>query len=222
VKRIVAVCAPMVFAILSLASTAYATPITYELSGTASGKIGTTTFTDAAVDLIGVGDTAGITSLFGGVIFGNPFTTFTITIGGVGTATITDQSAIWALPAPSGVSPEPAIVFGREDRVGGVPVLDEITGIGIVTSAGLAGYEDGAPVPSITDLGGIGFPACGGIGEQPCIHTTLGTLSFDSNPFPPTGEATFAAAPVPEPTTLFLLCGGLAALAGRSRIRARK
>lgn len=221
-KQIVAFAAPMIFAILSFASNAHATPITYELSGTASGKIGATTFTDAAVDLIGVGDTAGITSLFGGVIFGNPFTAFTVTIGGVGTATITDQSAIWAIPAPSGLVPQPAIIFGREDRVGGVPVLDSITGIGIVASAGLAGYEDGAPVPPITDLGGIGFPGCGGIGEDPCIHTTLGLLSFDSNPFPPTGEATFAAEPVPEPTTLFLLGGGLAALAGRSRTRARK
>jgi hypothetical protein len=218
VNKFTASVAPLVVAILSSAPNAHAIPITYDISGVASGKIGATTFTNASVELTGLGNTANVTSLFSGTIFGNPFTTFTVTIGGVGTATITDPSEIWAIPAPTDLATVPVVVIGRVDKP---PALDSITGIGFVGSNTLTGYEGTTGIGPITDAGGIGFPGCGGPSQDPCIHTTLGLLSFSSNiALPPTTtEATFVATITPEPTTLLLLGSGAAALIGLSRFR---
>ena len=207
--------------IVLYAASANATSITYEISGVASGTIGATTFTNASVEETGIGDTANVTSLFGGLIFGNPFSTLTVTIGGVGTATVTDASEIWAIPAPSGLSPVPVVVIGRVDNP---PALDSITGIGFVGSSALTGYEGATGIGPITDAGGIGFPACGGPTQDPCIHTTLGLLSFSSNlTFPPTTEATFVATfqPVPEPPTISLMLIGLVSLGAMMVMRKR-
>lgn len=216
--------AGLVVAILSLTPNAHASPITYEMSGMASGNIGGTPFTNALVDMVGTGDTANVSSfsvvLLGNpaTVFGNPFEKFTITIAGVGTATITDQSALWTIPAGGDV------LFGREDHVGSVPVLDSITGLGLVTSNLLGGYEGATAIGPITDGGAIGFPACGGVGQDPCVHTTLGLLSFASNiTFPPTTETTttFAATleSVPEPDTILLMGLGATVLVCRFRFR---
>jgi hypothetical protein len=217
--------AKCVLALLPLAlmiSPIHANPIIYDITGVASGKIGATTFTGASVELTGIGDTANITSLFSGTIFGNPFSTFKVTIGGVGTATITDASEIWAIPGPIGQAAVPVVVFGRVDAP---PALDSITGIGLIGSNALTGYEGATGIGPITDGGAIGFPGCGGLGQDPCIHTTLGVLSFTANltfPVPPNTNATFVATLVPEPTSLLLLGSGAAALFGWSRIRPRR
>ena len=211
--------APVAVAILSFVSNAHAGPITYDISGMASGEIGATTFTNASVELTGIGDTANVTSLFSGTIFGNPFSRFTVTIGGVGTATVTDPSEIWAIPAPTGIFPLPVVLIGRVDRP---PALDSITGIGFVGSNALAGYTGTTGIGPITDVGSMGFPACSGPGQDPCIHTTLGLLSFSSNiTLPTTTEATFVATVTPEPATLLLLGSG-AALIGLSRFRMQR
>jgi len=206
-------CVALVVSIFLLAPNAHAAPITYEISGVASGAIGTTTFTNASVELTGTGNTANVSSFVvsGDTIFGNPFNTLTVTIGGIGTATITDPSEIWAIPISS-IFPVPAVVIGRIDRP---PALDSITGLGAVGSNALAGYEGTTGIGPITDEGGIGFPACGGPMQDPCVHTTLGLLSFSANlSTNPTGQGTFVAtvASVPEPATLFLVVCGAAAL----------
>ena len=77
-RLLFSVYAGLVVAILSLAPNAHATSITYEISGVASGTIGGTTFTNALVELTGTGDTANVTSLFSGEVFGNPFNSFTV------------------------------------------------------------------------------------------------------------------------------------------------
>src|SRR5437899_1497165 len=91
-------------AFLSFTPKAQATPITYELLSVASGKIGGTTFTGAVVDLIGTGNTDNVVSFVDPSsslpFFANPFDTFTVSIGGIGTATITDPSAIWSYAQP--------------------------------------------------------------------------------------------------------------------------
>jgi hypothetical protein len=225
VNRTIACVVTLSVALFSFTRSAHATPIEYEITGTASGQIGTTTFTNATVDFVGMGDTANVTSfvISGSTVFANPLTAFSVTIGGVGTATITPKSAMWALPGGFG-TPTPFVVLGREDKVGGVPVLDSITGLAIVGGSGLSGYEGTTDLGPITGIGGIGFPACGGVGQDPCVATSLGLLSFTSNfSNPPTGIATLDVTnPIPEPTTLFLLGSGLVALTGRYRARARK
>ena len=216
-NKLTASIAPLVIAILSSAPNAHANPIRYDILGVASGEIGATTFTNATVELTGIGDTANVTSLFSGTIFGNPFNTFTVTVGGVGTATITDPSEIWAIPGPSDLATVPVVIFGRVDKP---PALDSITGIGFVGSNALAGFDGATGIGPVTDSGDIGFPGCGGPSQDPCIHTTLGLLSFSSNiTLPTTTEATFVATITPEPTTLLLLGGGAAALIGLSRFR---
>jgi hypothetical protein len=219
--------AVLLVTLLGLANVAQAKPITYEISAMASGQIGGTTFTDALVELIGTGNTANVTSLFSGEAFANPFDSFEVTIAGVGTATITDPSGIWAVPTPGFDSiPVPVVVIGREDHVGGVPVLDSITGLGVVGGNALAGYEGTTGIGPITDEGAIGFPACGGPTEDPCVHTTLGLLSFSANLRPTTlagGQGTFtatvASTPTPEPASGALILCGLAALAALHRRR---
>jgi len=209
----------LAFPLALMISPIHAGPIKYDISGVASGQIGATTFTGASVELTGIGNTANVVSLFGGTIFGDPFNTFTVTIGGVGTATITDLSEIWAIPTPVGVANVPVVVIGRVDAP---PALDSITGIGLVGSAALTGYGDTTGIGPITGGGTIGFPGCGGTGQETCIHTSLGLLSFSANlnfPQAPTTQATFVATLVPEPTTLLLLGSGVAALIGLSRFR---
>jgi hypothetical protein len=199
---------------------AQATPITYEISGMATGQIGAKPFNGVEVDLIGSGDTTNVTSFLvsGLAVFANPFSKLTVTIGGVGTATITDPSEIWAVATPNPAN-IPLVVMGRIDAP---PALNSITGIGIVGSNTLAGYDDTTGIGPITDEGGIGFnPACSTPGHDPCVHTTLGLLRFTSNiDFPFTTQATFTATTVPEPTTLLLLGSGIVTLAGR-RFRRR-
>src|SRR5271165_3811873 len=63
VNKLSASVAPLVIAILSSTPNAHADSITYDISGVASGEIGATTFTNASVELTGIGDTANVTSL---------------------------------------------------------------------------------------------------------------------------------------------------------------
>ena len=125
-------CVLAVFAVatVAFAPTAQATPIRYELTGTASGKIGGTTFTNATIDLVGIGDTANVQTLtdMGFTFYANPLSTFTIAIGGIGTATITDISEFFTIPQPTpGLTTVPGVVFGRTDNP---PDLGGFTGIG--------------------------------------------------------------------------------------------
>jgi hypothetical protein len=226
VNRLTSCIPSLIAATFACTTAAHANSIIYQLNGIASGQIGGTSFTNATVELTGAGDTANVTSFVtdGLTVFGNPLSSLTIAIGGIGTATITDKSALWAIPTPFLSSPDAAVIFGREDNVDGVRVLDSITGLGFVASTTLIGYTGATSFGPLTDGGGIGFPACGGTGEDPCVATTLGLLSFSSNPtFPATGDATFVATVTgaPEPGGLFLLGSELAAFAVRSRFRAR-
>lgn len=223
------VCAGSVVATLFLTSNAQAAPIIYEVFSVASGKIGATTFTTAQIGLMGTGDTANVVSLTDPSIpfpiFANPLSTLTITIGGVGTATIADPPGIWSFPdLIPGFNPVPLVILGRIDHP---PALDSFTGIGGVGNTALAGYDLTSAIGPVSGIGGIGFdPACGTPFHDSCIQTSLGFLSFTSNTELDEGTGTFVAtlAPtaVPEPATLWLLGSGMAALVGRSRLRTRR
>ena len=209
--------------LIGFTTAAQADPITYQISSIASGTIGGTSFSNVLVTLTGAGNTANIVSLFG-FAFAEPITT-TVTIPGIGTATITDPTEIFSTAIPvvieTGFPNVPYVIIGRIDNP---PALDSLTGIGGVGSAALLGYNLATPIgPITTSPGGIEFILpCSVPGHDPCLSTTMGLLSFTSA-ISPTTQGTFSAAlqPVPEPTSLFLLGSGVAAVFGRSRFRAR-
>ena len=90
-QRIVAVAG----ACLVLAGAACAAPITYTLSGTASGRLGATDFSDAAFVVTASADTATVNSLGPGIPCNDPGRA-TVTIRGVGSGSITTPLSVAA------------------------------------------------------------------------------------------------------------------------------
>jgi hypothetical protein len=226
--RSILLTAGLIVAVAGLASRADAAPITYTVSATGSGTIGATSFTNKQVTFTGTGNTANITSpvFQGSTFYANPFANLTVNIAGIGTATVTDFTEIFGIPFafvdPDGeIPPIPLVIFGRLDPPFNDPL--EFTGMGAVGSNLLAGYNLSTAI-SVLGGGGVGFIENCGVGNNdPCLHTTLGLLSFTTNI--PEGQATFTATltPVPEPATDFLLGGGLTMLGlWRARLRSRR
>lgn len=210
--------ATLVVGLLGSSTLLEADPVTYVQSGIASGMIGGSSFTDAMVQVTVTGDTANVAPVFGGFAFANVSGATTVTIAGIGTATVTDASAIYSFPTPvsltSGFPILPYVLIGMLENP---PALDSLTGLGDTGSNALLGYNLQTSIGPITATpGGVGYPV--GL----FVHTTLGNLSFASN-ISPTAEGTFTAtvAAVPEPMSLLLFAGGLLALASLSRRHSR-
>jgi hypothetical protein len=215
--------AAMGVVLFGLVAAVQATPIIYVETGTASGTIGSTNFTNALVTVTMSGDTANVVSVFTGmgcsVCFANPTTT-TVTIAGVGTATITDPTEASVIGTPvsidTGFPVLPYVVLGTIDSP---PDLESLTGIGFQGDNALLNYDLISSIGPITGTpgGGFGAPCC-------VINTDLGVLDFSTNGSPTT-TGTFQATVLPEPSSLLFLGSGLMALAGlafaKSRYRTR-
>jgi hypothetical protein len=220
--------AAVLIALFGFVPFAHAAPVTYVQTGTASGILGATSFTNAFVTVTVTGDTTNVVpELFGS--FNCPFCfvnvgTTTVEIPGIGTATVTDPTAIWVFGQPVDIdddptTPElPAAVIGTVDDP---PALDSFTGLGGTGAMALLGYDLTTSIGPISSalLGGVGYPT------ELFVNTTLGALTFTSNlSSDETGTftATVELAQVPEPTSLLLFGSGVAAFAARARRRARR
>ena len=218
--------AVLIVALFGFVPFAHAAPITYVQTGTASGMLGATSFTEALVTVTLTGDTNNVVpELF--APFNCPFCfvnegTVTVDIPGVGTATVTDPTGIWVFGQPVDIDDDPAtpelpgVVIGTLDEP---PATDSFTGIGGTGSMALLGYD------LTTAIGPVSSVLLGGVGSGLFLNTDLGVLIFDEN-LSTDAQGSFTAtvpvALVPEPATLFLFGSGVAAFAARARRRARR
>ena len=215
----------LAFALVGLgAQQANATPITYQFSGTGSGTIGGSSFTNALVVFTGSADTANVQTLLfdGATLYAVALNSLAVNIAGIGTATLTEPAEVIGLPQPiidPDLPPLPLVILGRTDNP---PNLESITGIAAAASTSFAGYDLKTSIGPISGVGGVGFIGdCGTVGHDPCLATSRGALSFTSNIGLGGGGTggTFTATlvQVPEPSTLLLISGGLVAVVRRFR-----
>jgi hypothetical protein len=174
----------------ALTGTGRAGMITYTETFTASGTLGTKTFTDATVTITGTGDTANSQAF--GANFLNPVTA-TVTIAGIGKATFTDSIDAFS---QTGFQP-PRGGFADDTIIDhSVVVQNSVFGSYDLTTA----IEPPVSGGIVSNIGGD------------AIGTDQGTLTFTS--FGATGTFGATLSTVPEPASLTLLGLGAAGLLG--------
>jgi hypothetical protein len=171
--------------------------ITYTEQFTASGTLGTKTFTDAMLTITGIADTANITNPIPG-LFDNATTTATVDIVGTGMATIT--SSIHAFDFQGGIRNDAGFNLG-----GGAVIVDTKNSV-------FATYDLKSSIGPESGPVFLSLPA----GFS--LSTDQGTLSFTSFGSNSTFTATTAT---PEPASLTLLGLGVASIAGYAWRRRR-
>ncbi|MFT3821399.1 MAG: hypothetical protein QM750_27900 [Rubrivivax sp.] len=147
-------------ALLGFASPAPATPIIYQVSAIASGTIGAASFNDVLVTLTLTGDTFNVVELL--PIPNSPVAnlgTTTINIPGIGTASLTDLTEIFASVTP--YDPDspgfPVIPYLSIAILDNPPSLATNIDVGIVGSNDLLGYDLRTSIGPITGIGGLLF-----------------------------------------------------------------
>jgi len=200
--------------ILGSAGPTLAEPITYTETAIASGSLGGTIFTDALITLTLIGDTTGVVQPLPDELPDFRFNpgTATITIAGLGTATIFNGTAI-IFPVIPGEIPIPSFGIGQ-----GLVVDGHFTGILGIGSDSLAGYDLQSALGPFSAAGEAG--ATEPDGSPHFFSTSSGNLMLTR------GETvvtlTVTPTSVPEPTSLSLLgTGGLSLLALRRRTKRR-
>ncbi len=175
---------------LLAAGLAGASPITFTLSTSGSGSINGLDFTDGTLTFTAVADTVNI--LNGAKTIGDtgnstpsPSATYTVTIAGLGTWTLSDS------------------VFFYDDRTTGVLGFADVntnTDLLDISGAAFSTYD------LKSALGPVSDPLANGTGSFTNIPTSIGALSFTGN----STNASFDAVTAPEPGSLGMMLIGLA------------
>ncbi len=177
----------------SLASV-QATPISYVYSGTGTGTLGGTPFTDAAFTITGTADTTNIAAWAatpGGLQ--NPHLSTLINIEGLGESSITTPVHSWV----------------GSGTIGGI---GKNLGPNWITfnEPAIAGYDLANAIGPIQEDNPSNFL------QFSNVATTGGTLAFTSM-----GTVTLTAIPVPEPVSVTFVATGLLLVAGQKRLITR-
>ena len=191
---------------LTAVSSVHATPVTYTLTGTFTGTLGTTSFTSTPGTITQMGDTSGVTSLgFGS--YSNTTGVSSITLQGIGTASF--------------LSP----TFGAFSSTNSASFFDAMSGFGASLYDPMLGpYDLSAPFSDSSSTAILIISSNFLDPDPPTESTSLGVLSF-------TGDngsaATFTATAdtvtaTPEPGSFALLGTGLLGAASLARKRMAK
>jgi len=164
--------------IWTAASGAFAAPVTYTMSGTVSGTLGATPFTNAAITITATGDTTNIPNGCTAPVVCNSLSGVTFSISGVGSGTVTDGLRILVNQSSPGV-----VALERCCGTTGGDWVD------IVDSAFMT-YGLNTSIGPVTGTVLIGTP-------QGTVATTAGVLALTSGPV---GFQAVAAAGISPPT----------------------
>ena len=200
--------------ILGSAAPTLAVPITYTETTIASGSLGGTNFTNALVTLTLIGDTTGVVQPLPNDVpdFLYNHGTGTITIAGVGIATIFNASAV-IFPVIPGEIPIPSFGIGQ-----GLIDDGHFTAILGIGSNSLAGYDLQTAFGPFTATGEAG--ATEPNGSPHFYATSAGNLMLTRQESVVTLTVTTTS--VPEPASLSLLgIGGLSLIGLRRRTKPR-
>jgi PEP-CTERM motif len=207
-KRVLVLVLMVMAGLVGRAAPTEASPITYTETSFGSGTLGLNTFTNALITLTLTGDTSGVapSAVYPSLLLNSG--SATITIDGIGTATLNSPDGYAAVAAPfnleTGTPPAGFAIVQFDDATG-----VNFTHILAVSSIELTGYDLQTSIGPTTGAG-LGLVD----GSHYSYSTTLGLLQFvpDSGGDP----VTMTATAVPEPSSLslsFVSIGGLGLLA---------
>ena len=180
--------------LLSFAIPVSAGPISYAITGVASGKLGSTSFSNASVTVTLSSDTSTVVAHplnSPDVTAPNTLVnqgTATVTISGIGTVNVTEPTAIYSTVTP--VPQFGAIPYVLIATLDDPPPasLDNPTAIALIGSNSVLNYDLRTSFGAATLSTSVGYPT------TDIIHTDHGNLTFTADTVaPPTSQGTFAA-----------------------------
>jgi hypothetical protein len=180
--------------LIALAGAVVASPITYTLSTSGGGTIGSTAFSDNNITFTQVSDTSMVGNCFTVDTCPAASTTNTITIQGIGTYTITDSTQFYDNPGLNGIG-----------------FIDNVSTLLIENDPAFTTYN------MVTNLGPI-FDVVG-THSATNVNTSGGLLSFTGNSLDATFQAVTSSSSAPEPGSLGLMVMGAFALVASRKHR---